>query len=196
MIFDDAATEQILPMSPASPPPREETGPQTAGTAVTFEELLTHHENVFRICLGFSRNYAEAEDLAQETYLKACRAFGTLGNPDLAKEWLFRIAKNTCLDQRKKVRLRRTLLFRWAARPEAEEPQEAPSPGERLQKLKSAVQELPPRLRETFVLREYGHLSYTEIAATLKIKEGSVMSRLNRARAAVGKRIQETGHVR
>jgi RNA polymerase sigma-70 factor (ECF subfamily) len=60
--------------------------------------------------------------------------------------------------------------------------------------LKAAVRSLPPKLREAFVLREYAHLSYEEIAAALDLKTGTVMSRLHRARAAVARKLQEIRH--
>jgi RNA polymerase sigma-70 factor, ECF subfamily len=162
---------------------------------VTLEDLLAHRESVFRICLGFSRNYTEAEDLAQDVYLRAHRGLAGLKNPATARDWLFRIARNACLDQAKTSRLRRTALFRFGTRAEA-----APPPADdgtadpRLAHLKAAVHGLPPRLREVFVLREYAHLSYDEIGRTLDLKPGTVMSRLNRARNAVARAIQESRH--
>jgi RNA polymerase sigma-70 factor, ECF subfamily len=162
---------------------------------VTLEDLLAHRESVFRICLGFSHNYAEAEDLAQDVYLRAHHGLAGLKNPAAARDWLFRIARNTCLDHAKTSRLRRTLLFRHVPRAEA-----APAPAEdgaghpRLDRLKSAVRGLPPRLREVFVLREYAHLSYGEIGRTLDLKPGTVMSRLNRARTAIARALQECPH--
>lgn len=53
---------------------------------------------------------------------------------------------------------------------------------------------MPNKLKEIFVLREYGHLSYQEIAAVLGIPQGTVMSRLNRARQAVAIRLREADH--
>ena len=160
-----------------------------------FEDMLAYQDTVFRICLGFSRNISDAEDLAQDVYLKAYRKLKTLKNPRLSREWLFRIAKNTCLDRQKTSRLRQLLLLRWgnesrvAGNPEAEVVQV-----EQVQRLKKAVQRLPKKLRVVLVMREYGHLSYQEIASSLGIKEGTIMSRLSRARAAVLRAVKETEH--
>jgi RNA polymerase sigma-70 factor (ECF subfamily) len=156
-----------------------------------FEELLTYKENIFSICLGFSKNPHDAEDLTQDIYLKAYQKIGTLRNPYFSKEWLLRIAKNVCLDHKKKK------FFRFEAEEQMTEarnqnnPEDSASLSEQVNNLKEAVIGLPKKQREVFVLREYGHLSYQEIAHTLEIKEGTVMSRLNRARQAVLKLMKE-----
>ena len=159
---------------------------------VTFDDILAHRESVFRICLGFSRNYAEAEDLAHDAYIRAFEGLGTLRNPAQAKEWLFRIAKNTCLDRQKQERNRTLLIRRWTERSRSENEAPPGRPGdERLTKLKAAVRALPEKLSGVFVLREYGHLSYDEIAVTLRLRQGTVMSRLNRARKRVAADVEE-----
>ncbi|HUU37742.1 MAG TPA: RNA polymerase sigma factor [Candidatus Desulfaltia sp.] len=151
------------------------------------EEMMTYREDVFRICLGFSRNPVDAEDLSQEVYLKAFRKIGTVHEPGALRVWLLRIARNTCLDHQKKKRLFR--LFQRSVTPgdarENPNQHEHLDTRERLAKLKAAVRRLPGKQKVVFVLREYGHLSYAELAETLGLKPGTVMSRLNRARKAV-----------
>lgn len=151
------------------------------------EQLMTYQEDVFRVCLGFSRNPLDAEDLTQEVYLKALRKIGAVRKPGALRAWLLRIARNTCFDHQKKKRLF-NLFRRSVSRDEAREKpaqQEHVDARERLLKLKEAVRRLPGKQREVFVLREYGHLSYAELAETMGLKQGTVMSRLNRARKAV-----------
>jgi RNA polymerase sigma-70 factor, ECF subfamily len=204
VVLEEAGTERAITMITDPSGLRDAARPaDESRAAVSLESLFAHRETVFRICLGFSRNYAEAEDLAQDVYLKAHRNLTRLKNPDTAREWLFRIARNTCLDHQKTSRLRRLLLFQWMARrPEnrlaavaGASGEAAPrSPDPRLTILKTAVGSLPPKLREAFVLREYAHLSYEDIAASLGLKTGTVMSRLHRARAAVARKLQEIRH--
>lgn len=158
----------------------------TLDRSVVFQDLFGLRESVFRICLGFSRNYAEAEDLAQDVYVRAYAGWKTFRNPAQSREWLFRIAKNACLDRQKQDRRRATLLRRWAEDAKPNEPADAENLAEsRLAGLKSAVRRLPKKLRSVFVLREYGHLSYDEIAVILGVAKGTVMSRLSRARAKI-----------
>ena len=151
-----------------------------------FEELLAFQKKVFLICLGYSRNASDAQDLAQDVYFKAYKNIHTLTDLSLAKFWLFRIARNTCLNFQKKNRLDRksaaeiTQRIKNPQTPEAEMIHH-----EQLLEIKKAIRRLPKRLRDVFVLREYGDLSYQEIAETLKIELGTVMSRLNRARTSV-----------
>jgi RNA polymerase sigma-70 factor (ECF subfamily) len=164
-------------------------------TADLSEEMMTYREDVFRVCLGFSRNPQDAEDLSQEVYLKAFRRIGTVRESGALKAWLLRIARNTCLDHQKRGRLIR--LFRRSLIPADDQKnpmkREQAILSERLAKLKEAVRRLPNKQKEVFVLREYGHLSYSEVAKTLGLKVGTVMSRLNRSRKAVWDLMNE-GH--
>jgi RNA polymerase sigma-70 factor (ECF subfamily) len=165
--------------------------------AKLFEEMMTHQEAVFRICLGFSRNPSDAEDLSQDVYLKAFRSIGRIHSPYAVKEWLFRAARTTCLDHQKKRNVARLFLHRAPEPAEGLErttPEASADTNERLSVLKKAVGRLPKKQREIFVLREYGHLSYQELARMLRIKDGTVMSRLNRARKAVASFIKEADH--
>jgi RNA polymerase sigma-70 factor (ECF subfamily) len=113
-------------------------------------------------------------------------------NPLASREWLFRIAKNACLDRDKRTRGRTRLLRHWAATPR---PDDGPGPSapddERIARVKAAVRGLPKKLRTVFVLRWYGGLSYEEIAVTLGLARGTVMSRLSRARARVAGMVEE-----
>jgi RNA polymerase sigma-70 factor (ECF subfamily) len=159
---------------------------------MVFEGLLIHQETIFRICLGYSRNYAEAEDLTQEVYLKAYQSLPNLRDSLSAKDWLIRIAKNACLDRQKKLRTQGSWLRRWAREINSESPAAAEESIEaRIEQLKRAVRRLPKKLRTIFVLREYGHMTYEELAAALDLNKGTVMSRLSRARQRVAAALKE-----
>ena len=155
-----------------------------------WENLMIYQENIFRICLGFTRNPWEAEDLPHDIYLKAHDKIGTLRNQSRLREWLYKIARNTCLDHSRKSRLRRLLRLRFAERnSDWRTPESLVMHREQIRILKEAVHQLPPKLREVYILKEYGNFSYQEIAAIIAIKEGTVASRLNHARLIINSRI-------
>ena len=152
---------------------------------------MTCQKKVFLICLGFSRNASDAQDLAQDVYLKAYKNIGSLSEPSLAKVWLFRITRNTYLNFQKKHRLDRISAFEMTRKiKDPQTPESEMIHQEQLRLLKGAIQKLPKKQRDVFVLKEYGDLSYQEIAETLKIELGTVMSRLNRARQAIKEQIK------
>jgi RNA polymerase sigma-70 factor (ECF subfamily) len=157
-----------------------------------IEGLLDHRESVFLICLGFARNRWDAEELAQETYLRALRGCPDLRDAGRLRAWLFRIARNTCVDHLRRGRLRRLVGLSEAPEPRAlATPETLLQDNERHQALRAAVAGMPLRLREVLVLREYGGLSYQDISAALAVEMGTVMSRLYRARAWLARRLTE-----
>lgn len=160
-----------------------------------LNELMRYTDSVFRICLGFSKSPWDAEDLMQEVYLKAYREIRSLKNSDRRKEWLHRIAKNTCLNYVKKKRLNR-FLFNNLNKDSVEQnnPESRIIRKEQYHILKRVVSRLPKKHREIFILKEYGHLSYQEIALILGIKKGTVRSRLNRARRLVITLLREANY--
>jgi len=165
------------------------------GDVVRIEDILPYREEIFLLCLGFSRNAAVAEDLCQDVFLKACRKLESVRHPEAVKFWLFRLARNVCRDH-----YRRSRLVGFDPIDSRVDLAAASNGGEtddfedRLVRLKSSVEVLPRKLREVFILRVYARLSYEDVARTLRIKEGTVMSRLYRARAAVARTMNEESH--
>ena len=154
-------------------------------------ELLGFRESVFRLCLGFSGGFADACDLTQETYAKAL-AHADRAPVDFLKPWILRIARNACLDQARRRRVRALLLpFHPVETAEWRTPESRAADQEQIRIVRRAIGRLPRKLRETLVLQVYAELSYEEIARTLKISRGTVMSRLNRARSAVLRLVRE-----
>ena len=168
--------------------PSEGAGPLAA------EALLAHRETVFLVCLGFTRNRRDAEDLAQETYLRALRNLGRIANGASSKAWLCSIARNACRDHLRRARFS---LGRRAASPNEPavdaDPHVALDRKEQREVLRRAIARLSRPLRDALVLREYGELSYEHIAQALGIELGTVMSRLHRARHAVLEEVQARG---
>ena len=154
--------------------------------AFLTRELGLRREQVFLICLGYTRNPVEAEELAQDVLCRAWERAGSFQNADHFGRWLVILTRNRCRDNFRTARLRRMLLGR--NRPETferETPEDRMLRDETTRAVKRAVAGLSEKLRAVLVLREYGDLSYQEIAETLGIDQGTVMSRLSRARQSV-----------
>lgn len=157
-------------------------------------DLLAFRDRVFCLCLGFAGNAADARDLTQETYAKALSHYAA-DRPLNPQAWVMRIARNTCLDlaRRKKSRGPLHPISEYAAI-DRDTPESVAGRREEIAIVRRAIAALPGRLRDVLVMREYGELPYQEIAAALRIRRGTVMSRLNRARAAVLRFYQEEHH--
>jgi len=160
------------------------------GDASAFEELVCiHQDRIYNLCRRMLSQAQDAEDAAQDTFLKAYRNLGSF-TPDASfTTWLYRIAINTCLDHRKKPLWRS--LFQKNAKGEEFMPAE-PAHGftpERLYEAKqlgelvqACLARLPVKLRAALVLKELEGCSYEEIAEALDVSLGTVKSRISRAR--------------
>jgi RNA polymerase sigma-70 factor (ECF subfamily) len=136
-----------------------------------------------------SRSNVDAEDLVQETCMRAIQSKGRLRSDSNVKAWLLTILRNVWINQ-----CRRPITVTLDAHPEKEVDNEVISTAdphtlfvvsEERMRVSSAVQRLPTYLRELILLREYEELSYQEIADVLHCPIGTVMSRLSRARSTL-----------
>jgi len=157
-----------------------------AGDRSAFEALVTRHRKaVYRLCWSAAGNHADADDAAQETFLRVFRALPSYdpGRPFLP--WLRRIAWNCGLTVRRDRQAGVPLVpgeeIPDPADP-AEGPEDAASGNEEKRRVAAAMADLPAELRTVLVLRAVEGLSYAEIAEAAGIPAGTVMSRLSRAR--------------
>ena len=129
-----------------------------------------------------TQSHETAEDLTQETFIKALRSWGQLASGDNVRAWLFRIATNTAYDEFRRRRLRATtpLTDVHADTLAAERGESTLAEAEPIW---AALQRLPARYRVPLLLQGYAGYPLSEIARTLGWKEGTVKSRLHRARA-------------
>lgn len=138
------------------------------------------------ICLGLLRNPTEAEDAAQDIFVKAYQQLPSFKGEAQFSTWIYRIAVNHCLDlQRKRAR--------QATEPidQVPDPVGDPSPQQSLEQkdlAKRLLAGLSEAERAALVLRESQGLSYEEIAVVLKISVDAVKSRLKRARESIGEK--------
>jgi RNA polymerase sigma-70 factor, ECF subfamily len=156
--------------------------------------VLKYQDRIYNLCRHMLGNANDAEDAAQDVFLKAYQALPKFQPEASVYTWLYRIATNTCIDYKKKPIFES--LFGDSHEGEKlvhDRASDAPSP-EKLYESKQideALQEslgkLSPKLRAIIILKEIEELSYEEIADTLEISMGTVKSRIARAREELQK---------
>jgi len=162
------------------------------GDETAFAALVTRHQaRVYRIVYRMLRNADEAEDVAQITFVRAHRSFHRFREEYDFHPWLYRIAVNAALtriEQRKRHRAVDidAVPEKHLQRPAHEEsPLDVTARRELLARVEAALESIPPEQKAVFLLRVAEGLSYEEIARTLDIPKGTVMSRLARARESL-----------
>lgn len=163
------------------------------GKEAAFRALVRQYQGrLFNLAYGMTQDREESLDILQEVFLKVYQSVNDFREKSKLSTWLHRITVNHCLNWKRRWKIR----FRWHHRPlESEESEGYPELGsdenlpEKLyqdKEFKKVFQEelrkLPADARAVFVLKEAEDLSYDEIADTLKIKRGTVSSRLFYAR--------------
>lgn len=165
------------------------------GDEEAFAELMSRYlPRIFSLCFSLLGQRQDAEDCTQETFIKAYRSLKYYQFLSSFYTWLYRIAVNTCLDHQR--RSSRYLAYSIDQPADLEDgspllqiPDEGPLPDEELERqeddtrLRYEISCLPEHLRDIVVLRDLEQFSYREIAEMLDISEGTVKSRLFRARA-------------
>ena len=181
-----------------------------ADQALFSELAMEYMGSLYSAALRMTRNPADAEDLVQETYLKAYRAFGSFQEGTNLKAWLYRILTNTFINSYRARRRRPEqtelddvedlYLYRRlggleavsASRSAEEEVLEHFTEAD----VKDAVEALPEQFRMAVLLADVEGFSYKEIAEILDVPIGTVMSRLHRGRKALQKTLHEFGRQR
>jgi RNA polymerase sigma-70 factor (ECF subfamily) len=148
------------------------------GEREAFDRLVEKYQrDVYRLCYRYVNNHQDANDMAQEVFLKAYRALDRFRGDSAFSTWLYRIAVNTCLN------------FRASRKPEGAElpdalPDKAPGALERLERdersnrVREAVTRLPERQRATLILKIYHDLTHEEVAGILGSSVGTVKANL------------------
>jgi RNA polymerase sigma-70 factor (ECF subfamily) len=173
------------------------------GDKSAFDLLVRKYQHkVVKLVLRYVRNPAEAEDIAQEAFIKAYRALPQFRGDSAFYTWMYRIAINTAKNSLAS-RDRSPIAYDL----DLTDPEESHSVQTKLQDpdtpegmalteeirgiVNSAIEGLPEELKTAIVLRELDGLSYEEIAAAMECPVGTVRSRIFRAREAIDKRLRE-----
>jgi RNA polymerase sigma-70 factor (ECF subfamily) len=149
------------------------------GDREAFDRLVERYQrDIYRLCYRYLNNHEDANDAAQEVFLRAYRAIGRFRGDSAFSTWLYRIAVNTCLN------------FRAARKPAGDELQPEtvvdPRPGaqwkvetdERSRRVREAVSRLPEKQRATVILKVYHDLTHEEVAGILGATVGTVKANL------------------
>lgn len=175
------------------------------GDVNQFETLvLAYEKKIYNLCLKMTSNREDASDLTQEAFLKAYRKLDTFKGDSSFYLWIYKIASNTCLDflRREKKRRHDSLTYE----DEGGQVIETDLPDVRyspellmdnqflLESINAGLEELSPEHRNILLMRELGGLSYSEISEALGKTEGTVKSRISRARKKLALFISEDGN--
>jgi RNA polymerase sigma-70 factor (ECF subfamily) len=162
-----------------------------------FEKtVLPHFDASYNLARWMTRNAADADDVVQESYMRAFRFFGGFNGGDV-RSWMLRIVRNTCYSWLQKNRsadlvyeLSEELCDDKSSGPEVEMEENAGR-----EWLRQKINDLPAPFREVIVLRDIQGMSYKEIASVTELPVGTVMSRLARGRERLQKQagVDEAG---
>jgi RNA polymerase sigma-70 factor, ECF subfamily len=161
----------------------------SAGDAAAFQALVERHRSmVYRVAYQFAGNHHDAEDIAQEVFIKVYRSLDRFRQDAQLSSWMYRIVMNACIDHRRRHAPAGAAPFgEEAERKMLNTPEEAPGPedrtyaGELGQVLEVEIARLPPGQRIVFVMRHHQGLKLSEIAEALGLAEGTVKRQLHAA---------------
>ena len=163
-----------------------------------------YQTKVYNLALRMSGNEDDAFDLSQEAFLRAWRSLSSFQFESAFSTWLFRLSSNICLDFLRAQKRRASVSLTLTNEEDEEIQLDVPDPGKTPEEaalaaedrvlLEAALNSLPADQRQIITLRAIDDLSYTEIAEILQIQEGTVKSRLSRARTALRNKLLQNGH--
>jgi RNA polymerase sigma-70 factor (ECF subfamily) len=175
-----------------------------AGDRAAFRALVERHRAmVYRVAFQFAGNHHDADDIAQEVFLKVFRSLGGFRRDAQFTSWLYRIAMNACIDHGRRAAPAPVKGTDEAdGDPLATLQSDAPGPEERTYAgelgavLRVEIERLPPRQRLVFTMRHFEELKLSEIAEALDLAEGTVKRQLHaavhRLRAALREKVSGT----
>lgn len=161
------------------------------------QQVLPHLDAAYNLAWWLTRNEHDAQDVVQDTYIRAFRFFGAVRGGNV-RAWLLKIVRNTCYTWLQRNRpAQPTIEFdeeRFGPDPVAVNPEDALLRNESCKLLRLALESLPRSFREVLVLRELEGMSYKEISEVTALPLGTVMSRLSRARGGLRQSLANLKH--
>src|SRR5512145_2549458 len=167
------------------------------GDQAAWEAIVRQNwRKVFNVAYKFVGKHDQAEDLAQDIFLKIFKALNTFDRRANFQTWIISISRNLCIDHYRSVRKERQMIASEVDTGDLQpaSPDRGPYHAAEHQDLRSllrvALQALPASLRTAVVLRDLQELSYQEIADRLGLPEGTVKSRINRGRIELARQLK------
>jgi RNA polymerase sigma-70 factor (ECF subfamily) len=172
-----------------------------AGDQVALGQALERlYPRVYRAVAGITAGTGlDVDDLTQEVFLKAYRNIDSFRGDSSLYTWTYRIARNVCLDAMRRRKFRGQFIFDWFKQPDSDHEFPDPSGSDVAEDrdtrfwIDKALATLPEEFRSVIVFREIQDLSYDEIAQILDIPEGTVKSRLFKARKIMREQLERYG---
>jgi RNA polymerase sigma-70 factor, ECF subfamily len=162
------------------------------GEREAFDRLVERYQrDVYRLCYRYVNNHQDANDMAQDVFLKAYRAIGRFRGDSSFSTWLYRIAVNTCLNFKAARRLPQDELSDQIADRGASAAERLHQ-AERSAEVRRAVSRLPEKQRATLILKIYQDLTHEEVAGILGSSVGTVKANLFHALANLKKLLTAT----
>ncbi len=175
-----------------------------AGDSAAFEQLVLRYQNqVYNLALRMVNNETDAQDLAQEAFIRAWRALDSFQYSSQFSTWLYRLTSNICIDFLRSQKRHQITSLTVLLDDESQQwdmPDEQPLPeiqaiaNEEQRILAQALATLEPEYRQILTLRILNDCSYQQIAKILGVREGTVKSRLFRAREQLRKKLSQNGN--
>ncbi len=172
------------------------------GNGSAWEELVHRHtRRVYNICYRFTGNGTEAEDLAQEVFLRVYRTLGSYRSAHGGfATWMTSVTRNLLIDHYRRTKrdrvtdsLEDAIAVVESKESSARRPDEQALLSELGGQVQAALKKLSPELREAVILRDLQQLEYAEIQQVLQVPEGTVKSRINRGRIEMARILQQMG---
>jgi len=167
------------------------------GDQAAWESIVRQYwRKVFNIAYKFVGKHDEAEDLAQDIFLRIFKSLDTFDRRANFQTWLISVSRNLCIDHYRSIRKERESIDRNVDASELALVSHDPGPiaaleqRDRVVLLRQALAQLPETLRTAVLMRDIREMSYQEIADTLHLPEGTVKSRINRGRTELARHIK------
>ncbi len=164
-----------------------------SGSREAYGLLVVRYSRSVRALCHARIGSAEADDVVQETFLRAFQGLGRIEDPNRFGAYVHRIAQNICIDRLRRSRKAARSLDEVDLQPPAEPGQATDLREERLTQLRRLIGRLPEALREAVLLFYFETLSHAEIAARLGVTEAAINQRLHRARQNLKQAFEQEG---